>query len=87
MVEIRKKKTLAGFKKVDNIIDSAIFADRRPSVALVFTDSSITDADFDAGREAAAVQIDFHEYRVSFAMPTSALEGGAHATAWEGIER
>ena len=33
---------------------------------------------------AAAVQIDFHEYHVSFAMPTSALEGGAHATAWEG---
>lgn len=54
---------------MDNILESAIFADRRPSVALVFADSSITDADFDAGKEAAAVQIDFREYRVSFARP------------------
>lgn len=66
-IEIRKKKASSGYRKVDNILESAIFADRRPSVALVFADSSITDADFDAGKEAAAVQIDFHEYRVSFA--------------------
>ena len=66
-IEIRRKKASAGFRKVDAIRASAIFADRRPSVALVFADSSITDADFDAGKEAAAVQIDFREYRVSFA--------------------
>ena len=68
-IEIRKKKASSGYRKVDNILESAIFADRRPSVALVFADSSITDADCDAGKEAAAVQIDFREYRVSFARP------------------
>lgn len=68
-IEIRKKKSQAGYRKVDNILEGAIFADRRPSVALVFADSSITDADFDAGKQAAEVQIDFTEYRVSFARP------------------
>lgn len=68
-IEIRKKKSQAGYRKVDNILEGAIFADKRPSVALVFADSSITDADFDAGKQAAEVQIDFTEYRVSFARP------------------
>ena len=73
-IEIRKKKTQHGYQKVDNILESAIFADRRASVALVFADSSITDADFDAGKDAAAVQIDFHEYRVSFAKPSAFVQ-------------
>ena len=68
-IEIRNGKAKAGFKNVDGILESAIFADRRPSVGLVYADSSITDADFNAGKEAAETQIDFHEYRVSFARP------------------
>lgn len=73
-IEIRRKKTQSGYRKVDNILEGAIFADKRPSVALVFADSSITDADFDAGKDAAAVQIDFYEYRVSFAKPAAFIQ-------------
>lgn len=68
-IEIRNAKAKAGFKNVDGILESAIYTDRRPSVGLVFADSSITDADFNEGKEAAGVQIDFCEYRVSFARP------------------
>ena len=68
-IEIRKAKVASGFKNVDVILENAIFADRRPSVGLIFADSSITDSDFNAGKDAASVQIDFREYRVSFARP------------------
>ena len=65
--EIRRHKGMTGYRKVDSLLEGIIYADGRPSVALLFAGSSITDADFDAGKEAAAVQIDFREYRVSFA--------------------
>lgn len=68
-IEIRNKKARSGFKNVDGILESAIYADKRPSVALVYADSSITDKDFNAGKDAAEAQIDFREYRVSFARP------------------
>ena len=68
-IEIRNKKARTGFKNVDGILESAIYADRRPSVALVYAESSITDKDFNAGKAAAEAQIDFREYRVSFARP------------------
>ena len=68
-IEIRNAKARAGFRNVDLLLESAIYADRRPSVALVYADASITDKDFNAGREAAGAQIDFREYRVSFARP------------------
>lgn len=66
-IEIRKRKSEMGYKTVDVLLENAIFADKRPRVALVFADSSITDSDFNAAKDAAAVQIDFEEYRVSFA--------------------
>lgn len=66
-IEIRKRKSEAGFKNVDILLENAIFSEKRPSVALVFADSSITDSDFNAGKDAASVQIEFEEYRVSFA--------------------
>lgn len=68
-IEVRKKKAASGFKNVDIILENAMFADRRPSVGLIFADSSITDSDFNAGKDAAAVHVDFLEYRVSFARP------------------
>ena len=68
-IEIRKSKSTKGYKKVDSIIESIILADGRPSVALLFAGTSITDADFNAGKDAAATQIDFREYRVSFSNP------------------
>ena len=68
-IEIRNKKARVGFKNVDGLLESAIYADRRPSVALVYADASITDKDFNAGKAAAEAHIDFREYRVSFARP------------------
>lgn len=68
-IEIRNAKAKAGFKNVDGILEAAIYADRRPSVALVYAQTSITDEDFDAGKQAAGVMIDFEEYRVTFTRP------------------
>ncbi len=68
-VEIRRKKGENGYKKADTILESIIFADKRPSVALLYAESSITDSDFAQGKESAESAVDFHEYRVSFARP------------------
>ena len=68
-VEIRRKKGENGYRKVDTILESIIFADKRPSVALLYAESSITDSDFAQGKESAESAVDFHEYRVSFARP------------------
>ena len=73
-IEIRNGKAKAGFKNVDGILESAIYADRRPSVGLIFADSSITDADFNRGKEAAGTMVDFWEYRVSFARPDTFVQ-------------
>ena len=68
-VEIRRKKGENGYRKVDNILESIIFADKSPSVALLYAESSITDSDFAQGKESAESAVDFNEYRVSFARP------------------
>lgn len=68
-VEIRRKKGENGYRKVDTVLESIIFADKRPSVALLYAESSITDSDFAQGKESAESAVDFHEYRVSFARP------------------
>ena len=70
-VEIRRKKGDNGYKKVDTVLESIIFADKRPSVALLYAESSITDSDFAQGKESAESAVDFHEYRVSFARPAN----------------
>ena len=68
-VEIRNRKTELGFKNVDLILESRLMADERPQIALVFAETSITDADFNAGKEAAESKIDFDEFRINFANP------------------
>lgn len=68
-VEIRNRKTELGFKNVDLILESRLMADERPQIALVFAETSITDADFNAGKEAAESKIDFEEFRINFANP------------------
>ena len=56
-----------GFKNVDSILESLLFQDKRPQVALVYAETSITNDDFEKGVQAARTHIDFKEYRVSFA--------------------
>lgn len=66
-VELRQKKASVGFKNVDSILEQLLFQDKRPNVALVFAQSSITMSDFEAGINAAKSAIDFTERRVNFA--------------------
>jgi len=68
-IEIRNAKAKAGFKNIDGLLEAAIYADRRPVVGLVYAQTSITDKDFNAGRQAAGAMIDFKEYRATFTKP------------------
>lgn len=64
--ELRTLKSQKGFKNVDFLLEEILFRGERPKVALLFASTSITMSDFDAGKEAAATHVDFHEHRVSF---------------------
>ena len=64
--ELRRIKSEKGFKNVDSILESLLFQDKRPQVALVYAETSITNDDFEKGVQAARTHIDFKEYRVSF---------------------
>lgn len=66
-MELRQRKAAAGFRNVDAILEQLLYQDRRPNVALVFAQSSITMSDFEAGINAAKSAINFTEYRVNFA--------------------
>ncbi len=66
-IELRQRKTSLGFKNVDGILESLLFTDQRPKIALIFATTSITMSDFNAGINAAKSAIDFVEYRVNFA--------------------
>lgn len=65
-LELRLKKVAQGFKNVDSILESLIFNDTRPKIALLLASSSITLKDFEAGIRAARAQLDFTEQRVAF---------------------
>lgn len=65
--ELRAAKTQKGFTNVDSVLENILMRGERPKVALVFAESSITMADFDAGKHAAEASMDFTEYRVNFA--------------------
>lgn len=65
--ELRAIKTQKGLMNVDALLESILMKGDRPKVALIFATSSITMADFDAGKKAAEASMDFTEYRVNFA--------------------
>lgn len=65
--ELRHIKSEKGFKNVDSLLESLLFQDKRPQVALVYAETSITNEDFEKGVQAARTHIDFTEYRESFA--------------------
>lgn len=72
-VELRQKKASIGFKNVDSILEQLLYQGKRPNVALVFAQSSITMSDFEAGINAAKSAIDFTERRVNFANSTELI--------------
>ena len=65
--ELRRIKSEKGFKNVDSILESLLYQDKRPQIALVYAETSITNDDFEKGVQAVRTHIDFKEYRVSFA--------------------
>lgn len=65
-IEYRQRKVAAGFKNVDSILESLLFNDSRPKIALVIAQSSITLKDFEDGIKAARVALDFVEDKVVF---------------------
>ena len=65
--ELRRIKSEKGFKNVDSLLESLLYQDKRPQIALVYAETSITNDDFEKGVQAARTHIDFKDYRVSFA--------------------
>lgn len=65
-IEYRQRKVSSGFKNVDSMLESLLFNDTRPKIALVIASSSITMKDFEDGIKAARVALDFIEDRVAF---------------------
>lgn len=66
-IELRNQKMAQRSKNVDLILESKLLENQQPVIALVFAETSITDADFNAGINAARASIMFEEERVSFA--------------------
>lgn len=64
--KLREKKVSQGFKNVDNTLESLLFNDKQPRIALLLAASSITLTDFEAGINAAKVALQFHQERVTF---------------------
>lgn len=73
-IELRNLKSQEGFKNVDSLLENKLFQDERPSVALLFAESSITTEDFKKGVQAAATHIDFYEYKVAFSNAAALAE-------------
>ena len=65
--EFRRLKSERGYKNVDSILENKLFKGERPIIALIYAETSITNADFEKGLVAAKSYIDFQVYRVSFA--------------------
>ena len=57
--ELRRIKSEKGFKNVDSLLESLLYQDKRPKVALIYAESSITNEDFEKGVQAARTHIDF----------------------------
>ena len=65
-MELRQLKASKGFKNVDTLLESLLFKEQPPKIALLLAEGSITLSDFDAGIKAAKSAIDFHEHRTPF---------------------
>lgn len=66
-LKLLQQKASKGSKPVDSLLESLLFSEeRQPKIALVYAESSITDADFRARVQSASGSIDFKEFRQSF---------------------
>ena len=66
-LQLLQKKAAVGSKPVDSLLESILYSDeRKPRVALLYAENSVTDKDFQAGIQAASGRIDFKEFRKPF---------------------
>lgn len=67
LLEIQQRKAAVGYRNVDTVLESVLYgSERKPKVALLFADSSITDHDFRAAIQAALDAIDFNYSGTTF---------------------
>lgn len=64
--ELRRRKSQAGFRNVDGVLEQLLLAEQRPKVALLLANNSITMTDFEAGIQAAKAAMDLTEFRADF---------------------
>lgn len=66
-LEIQQLKATQGRKDVDRIIEAILYeGERKPNIALLYAEASITDADFKAGIQAASAFIQFNQSGTTF---------------------
>ena len=66
LLQLLSEKSSSGYRNVDSLLESILFRNNRPRVALLFASGSITDVDFQRGLEAASSHIDFVKHDVPF---------------------
>lgn len=74
LLQLLSEKSACGYRNVDSLLESILFRNDRPRVALLFASGSITDVDFQRGLEAASSHIDFVKHDVSFAQISRFIE-------------
>lgn len=74
LLQLLSEKSSSGYRNVDSLLESILFRNNRPRVALLFASGSITDVDFQRGLEAASSHIDFVKHDVSFAQISRFIE-------------
>lgn len=65
-IELRQRKVAAGFKNVDSMLESMLLKGERPRVALVLPTTNRVLEDFEHGKRAASLAIDFVDRTVTF---------------------
>ena len=65
-IELRQRKVAAGFKNVDSMLESMLLKGERPRVALVLPTTNRVLEDFEHGKRAASLAIDFMDRTVTF---------------------
>lgn len=74
LLQLLSEKSACGYRNVDSLLESILFRNDRPRVALLFASGSITDVDFQRGLEAASSHIDFVKHDVAFAQISRFIE-------------
>ena len=65
-IELKQKKTATLSKNVNAEISQVLFEGKRPKIALIIAQNTVTTGDFENGLRSARTAIDFEEFRATF---------------------